>query len=114
MDQLINRGNYVIYIVINMHICISIIQKKGAAAARNYAMKKASGEYVLFVDADDYIDGNSLKTILKEIQKSQKDMYMLKAYKIYGGERKYALNTWKPFSINYTKAEWIKWCAQMP
>lgn len=51
-------------------------------------MKKASGEYVLFVDADDYIDGNSLKTILKEIQKSQKDMYMLKAYKIYGGEKK--------------------------
>ncbi len=89
-------------------------KNKGAAAARNYAMKKASGEYVLFVDADDYIDGNSLKTILKEIQKSQKDRYMLKAYKIYGGERKYALNTWKPFSINYTKAEWIKWCAQMP
>jgi len=89
-------------------------KNKGAAAARNYAMKKACGEYVLFVDADDYIDENSLKTILKEIQESKKDMYMLKAYKIYDGERKYALNTWNPFSINYTKAEWIKWCAQMP
>lgn len=43
---------------------IVISQKnKGQSAARNTALKQAIGEYVFYVDADDYILDNCLKSL---------------------------------------------------
>ncbi|WP_246942738.1 TPR domain-containing glycosyltransferase [Bacillus pinisoli] len=38
------------------------------SAARNYAASKATGEWILVLDADEYIDENNLKAFLKEVR----------------------------------------------
>ncbi len=45
---------------------IKVIEQsnKGLSAARNIGIARASGEYILFVDSDDYLIENSLKKLL--------------------------------------------------
>ena len=38
---------------------------KGAAAARNLGIKRSKGEFILFVDADDYIEENMIEDFMK-------------------------------------------------
>src|SRR6516164_1290339 len=39
---------------------------RGAASARNIGLAQASGEFVMFLDADDYIEANSLECWLRD------------------------------------------------
>lgn len=44
-------------------------ENEGAGATRNILLDKANGEYVWFVDSDDYIEDNSISKILNIIDK---------------------------------------------
>ena len=44
-------------------------ENTGVADTRNYGVEKAQGEYIIFVDSDDYIS----KTLLQDIEKYIKD-----------------------------------------
>lgn len=53
----------------------------GLSSARNYGMEKANGEYVFFVDSDDYIQPNCLAKIMKKID--GKDILIFNYLNIY-------------------------------
>ena len=54
---------------------ISFIQENhGINYTRNFAMEKASGEYLVSVDSDDYIGNDYLETINKAIEKNNSDL----------------------------------------
>ena len=46
----------------------------GLSAARNSGIEMASGEYIMFVDSDDYIEPNVLGELLAQIEQEQLDV----------------------------------------
>jgi len=49
-------------------------QNEGQAKARNLALSKASGEYILFVDCDDYIELSMVEDLIKIAIKENSDI----------------------------------------
>ena len=47
---------------------------RGVAAARNTALRHATGDYVYYVDADDTIEPDTLECLLKEAQENDSDI----------------------------------------
>ncbi|NGY75641.1 glycosyltransferase family 2 protein [Bacillus megaterium] len=54
--------------------------------ARNFAQSKAQGEWVLILDADEYVDSNNLKSTLEELKNNENnvDAYEVKIYNFTG------------------------------
>ena len=55
---------------------VHILQQKnkGAGAARNYAMKFAHGEYLIFLDSDDFFEPEMLEKAVKKCEKDLSDI----------------------------------------
>ena len=55
---------------------IVLIQQRnsGVSSARNHGLKKAEGEYVMFVDGDDWIDRNTVEDMLSVVRKYNLDV----------------------------------------
>ena len=66
--------------------------KKGVAAARNFGLTVASGEYVYFLDGDDYISPNTLELLVNQAKETDADL-------IYGKK----IWTWFKRSVFYGK-----------
>lgn len=59
----------------------------GAGAARNRGIACAKGEYLLFVDGDDYLDDNLLSDLSDEIRKTHCDLYLFGAHVERDGQK---------------------------
>lgn len=57
--------------------CITVIHQnnKGVSSARNVALERVKGEYVVFVDADDYLPIHAFSNLINSM-KSDADLYM--------------------------------------
>ena len=53
----------------------------GVAATRNHLLEKVRGEFVLFVDSDDWIELNTIEVLMQEQQREDFDIV---GYQIYG------------------------------
>lgn len=51
-------------------------KNKGVSCARNLGINMAQGQYILFVDSDDYVDENYLKDAVMAMQHENIDMYL--------------------------------------
>lgn len=66
---------------------VKVIHKEngGVSSARNIGIDNANGEYIGFVDSDDYVDINFLSTINALINKEKKDVYVFNYFKVKDG-----------------------------
>ncbi len=53
------------------YIRVFHIENNGVSNARNFGMDKAQGKYIMFLDSDDYLSGNSVKSIAKFFNKNE-------------------------------------------
>lgn len=50
------------------------IKNQGVSNARNYGLKRALGNYIVFIDVDDIVDKKYLEVLFKTIKKSKTDL----------------------------------------
>ena len=53
---------------------LSYPKNKGLAGARKFGLEHASGDYVLQIDSDDYIDVNMVEAMVAEVEKTDADI----------------------------------------
>ncbi|HGF8082632.1 hypothetical protein CYQ73_05855 [Enterococcus faecium] len=65
----------------NTNIIYVFNKKKGVSHSRNIGIKNATGKYVMFIDADDYIEKNHCERYLKKLIEEDSDL-VVGGYKI--------------------------------
>lgn len=87
-DGSTDKSTDIINMYKNMFVKIIYIEQnnKGASDARNIAIKHCSGEYIMFIDSDDYIEENALETIYNKAKINNADMAIIGHRKFYEGD----------------------------
>lgn len=70
-------GQYQVKLSLSKNISVKVLDHQsnlGVAVARNTGIDNASGEYIYYVDADDYIEKNAIELMMEEIIKTEADI----------------------------------------
>lgn len=70
------------YAFMDMRIKLLVQTNNGASAARNAGMQCASGRWITFVDADDYLELDCLKEVLSNVGLNQYDLIFWNYYRV--------------------------------
>lgn len=65
------------------NICYLTQNNKGAGAARNLAFNNCKGEYIVYVDSDDYLEATYLEEMLSKIEKTNSDIVICGYNSVY-------------------------------
>ena len=72
------------YIRVDNRIKLVNQKNKGVSAARNNGLKKAQGDFIIFVDSDDYLANDYVEYMLNLVEKNKSDFaFSTKSYKEY-------------------------------
>lgn len=63
-------------------------ENKGLSGARNTGIKKSNGEYIFFVDSDDWLPKNAIELLYKTIEKDKSDICIGNLVKTYPKKNK--------------------------
>lgn len=79
-------------------ITVYTIENHGVSYARNYGAEHANGEYLLFVDSDDYVEPNYCKAMLDKALKDGNDLVLCSRYDVYENAKDEVKNI-KPINL---------------
>ena len=81
-------------------------ENRGVSNARNIGIRECKGEYIVFCDADDYYEKNSISIFMKEVKQRNADV-VIANYFISNDNKSIKVNTTKYFSKDQIKKEEI-------
>ncbi len=71
----------------------------GVSSARNFGLRYATGEYISFVDSDDFLTKDMIETLVDDIQKSNADVAICGYWHVTENEYLYINNRYKVSDI---------------
>lgn len=74
-------------------------ENHGLSAARNYALDRINGEWVSFVDSDDWLDKNAIQILINVAKKTQSDIVTCRYFQEYIGKTYESLGPKGPFIV---------------
>lgn len=96
-------------------ITVYSTENRGVSHARNYGIARSHGEYLLFVDSDDYIEPDMCEKLYAKASKDNNDIVICKYYDIYQNEttglitrkkgKAYDIAIGRNFNLHETKFE---------
>lgn len=84
---------------------IKVLNKKngGLSSARNAGLKIINGNYVMFVDSDDFVDLSIVETLLNNITETKSDISICSYYSIKGDNKSSPIFNNTKFIVNDNK-----------
>ena len=89
------------YISENKNIRLLYEYKQGAAYARNLGIREAKGDYITFVDSDDYVQYNAYESLISDMDKYKCDIVCFSFHIV--DEMEQSLGWYEPNLKRYTK-----------
>lgn len=90
---------------------IKVIHKEngGASSARNVGLEEAKGEFVMFIDGDDFVDEHYIEKMYNNSQKNNSDLVFCGYWKYIDGKNEQAQeNLPKSIDVNIKNKAFIK------
>ena len=90
--------------------CIHYIstENNGVAIARNIGISRAQGDYLIFVDSDDYLQSGQMAEAIKKCQEEQLDIYMMQMKVMRpDGSLPTELRTWNFSEVEVFSGEYL-------
>lgn len=72
----------------NLNIIATKKKNEGVSSARNIGLKKSSGKYVLFLDADDWLENDAVEKLIKMVYDNPNCLICVDRYFAYNKEGK--------------------------
>lgn len=94
-------------------LCVKVLKNKsnsGPGQSRNNAIKQARGEYLAFLDSDDWYEENLLQEVYEAIKKEQADLVFFDFYRAYSERKKKAMPMNNPLLEARSKSDFIALC----
>jgi len=93
------------YVKLDSRIRVFHQENRGQAVSRNRAIKKSHGNYIMFVDVDDFIDSTMLESMYQVVKKEKADLVWCELYRIENEEKTHILPICK--EVSDTKKDYI-------